>query len=169
MIAIFDKELEARIRAYPDKMVYANRLYANALKGVGALEIEKNGDVLRETEKFQTKLREYEVALKICLEYSRGLLKKIGDDTSTLNELLEQAESSYSRRTRAMKDALLTLNQLYSTLLILKTSCEAHQQNVAAARRALKTMCGKPRDLAFLANLALVLRGSISDREDKQQ
>lgn len=163
----FRQKLEKTTREFCDLTMVADRKFHYALVGSGDLGINEHGDVATEIERFDWRLREYRLALKVCLDYCDAIAVKMQDTIVAtermLSELSEKADPAEVRLTR---ETLAVLRQQRGILGIVQGSCNQHLLAINNAASAI-AVARQQRKLGELVILAQKLEQMREDGANK--
>ena len=141
-----DPRLTARLTKYPDRLTAIERDYNKAAQLMSSYEVDEQGQLSREIERFTTRLREYHLALYLCIEQANALCIDLHKELAYLSKKPDcnlvfntkatlETELAVLRALRAqMEDSLAFAKQARKNLKTIKETC-----NLAALIRLCKS------------------------------
>lgn len=144
----FTKKLQQRLRDYPERIFEVERSYSNALKAMELLDAA-------DADELQGKLREYSMALTLCLSKAERLQAEMLEDADYMRERMRQPmppeEADFWQITSA------TLYVELGTLAQMTESCKMHAEFIRTARGAAEAATREAKEIQ-LARMTAQIR-----------
>lgn len=141
-----DSRLSARLAKYPDRLATIERDYDKAVQLMSSYEVDEQGQLSREIERFTMRLREYHLALYMCIEQANALCIDLDKELAHLSKKPDcnlvfntkatlETELAVLRALRArIEDSLAFAKQARKNLKTIRETC-----NLAALIRLCKS------------------------------
>ena len=137
-----DPHLAARFTKYPDRLAAIERDYDSATRLALSFQVDRQGQLNREIDRFAAQLREYHLSLYLCDERAKILASELRAD---LVRLSKQTDSGL------VSSTIITLESELGILDVLRLSIEDSLAFAKQARKNLKT-------ISETCNLAALIR-----------
>lgn len=144
-----DPRLTARLTKYPDRLAAIERDYDKAAQLMSSYEVNKQGQLSREIERFTTRLREYHLALYLCIEQANALYIDLQKELAYLSK---KPDCNLVFNTKA------TLETELAVLRALRARMEDSLTFAKQARKSLKTVKEVCNLTALISSLQVLAR-----------
>ena len=144
-----DSHLSARLAKYPDRLTAIERDYNKAAQLMSSYEVDEQGQLSREIVRFTTRLREYHLALYMCIEQANALCVDLDKELAYLSK---KPDCNLVFNTKA------TLETELAVLRALRARIEDSLTFAKQARKSLKTVNEVCNLTALISSLQVLAR-----------